>query len=173
MFLHLSVSHCVHSGGVCLSARWDTHPPLGRPPRQTPLGKTPPGKTPPGQTPPSRRPLQRTVRILLKCFLVLVLCMGAYLSVLHVPMHFHSVFHFVLAGMNYFHFYRPQTKSREVNVFTSVCLFTAGLYHTPEEPVLLPSLISYHVVSYGVSQLSTRNHKNGCYGPTIKDRDLK
>ena len=26
MFLHLSVSHSVHGGGVCLSACWDTHP---------------------------------------------------------------------------------------------------------------------------------------------------
>ena len=132
MFLHLSVSHCVHSGGVCFSACWETHPSW-----QTPLGRHPLGRHPwkdtPGQTPPSRWPLQRTVRILLECFLVLVLCMGAYLSVL--PMHFHSVFHFVLADMYYFHFYRPQTKLREVNVFTSVCLFTAGLYHTPKEPV--------------------------------------
>ena len=43
-----SVCHSVHRGrGVCPSACWD----------------------PPGQTPP-RRPLQRTVRILLECFLV-------------------------------------------------------------------------------------------------------
>ena len=103
-------------------------------------GKTPPGQTPRGQTPPSRRPLQRTVRILLECFLVLVLCMGAYLSVL--PMHFHSgrlpsisVFHFVLVDIYYFHFYGRQTKLREVDVFTSVCLFTVGLYLTPKEPV--------------------------------------
>ena len=34
MFLHLSVSHSVH-GGVCLSACWDTHPPLA----DIPLGK--------------------------------------------------------------------------------------------------------------------------------------
>ena len=27
MFLHLSVSHSVHRGGVCLSACWDTHIP--------------------------------------------------------------------------------------------------------------------------------------------------
>ena len=49
MFLHLSVSHSVHRGGGAV-----IHPP-GRhnPPR-----------------PPSRRPLQRTVRILLECFLV-------------------------------------------------------------------------------------------------------
>ena len=28
MFLHLSVSHSVHRGGVCPSACWDTHTPL-------------------------------------------------------------------------------------------------------------------------------------------------
>ena len=36
MFLHLSVSHSVHRGGVCPCACWDTHPradtPLGRHP---------------------------------------------------------------------------------------------------------------------------------------------
>ena len=32
MFLHLSVSHSVHKGGVCLSACWDTPPPPGRHP---------------------------------------------------------------------------------------------------------------------------------------------
>ena len=52
MFLHLSVSHSVHSGVGGLSACWYT------PPRQTPLdrnrGQTPPGQTPP---PPGRRPL--------------------------------------------------------------------------------------------------------------------
>ena len=60
MFLHLSVSHSVHRRGVCLSACWDTHPP-GRHP--------PPGQTPPS---PNRRPLQRMVRILLECFLVII-----------------------------------------------------------------------------------------------------
>ena len=41
MFLHLSVSHSVHMGGVCFSAYWDTPSP---------------GKTPPSQTPPDRHP---------------------------------------------------------------------------------------------------------------------
>ena len=59
MFLHLSVSHSVHRGSTSVHA--GIHPP----------GQTPPwADTPPGQTPPSRRPLQRTVRILLECFLV-------------------------------------------------------------------------------------------------------
>ena len=34
------------------------------------LGYTPPGRHPPSQHSPSRRPLQRTVRMLLECFLV-------------------------------------------------------------------------------------------------------
>ena len=39
---------------------------------QTPCGQThPPGQTPPGRHPPSRRLLQRTVRIILECILVL------------------------------------------------------------------------------------------------------
>ena len=46
MFLHLSVSHCVHGGGgrKCLSASWFRG--------CTPNGQTPPGQTPPGHTPP-------------------------------------------------------------------------------------------------------------------------
>ena len=89
------VCHSVHvGGGVCLTACWDTPPPSRHPtpqadtppgqtpPGQTPLGQTPPGQThppgqtprtdtPPGQIPPSsRRLLQRTVRILLECILV-------------------------------------------------------------------------------------------------------
>ena len=88
MFLHLSVSHSVHRGGVCLSACWDTPPgrytPLGRytpwqvhpPGRYTPLGRYTPWQlhpwadTPPGQVHPPRQSPQRTVRILLECFLV-------------------------------------------------------------------------------------------------------
>ena len=59
MFLHLSVSYCVHrGGGVCLSACWDI--PTGQAPR------------PWADTPPCRRLLQRTVRILLECILVLI-----------------------------------------------------------------------------------------------------
>ena len=87
MFLHPSV--ILFTGGVCLSACWDTHPLRHRhPPGQTPpradtspgrhlgrhLQQTPPwADTPLGQTPPSlpsRRLLQRTVRILLECILV-------------------------------------------------------------------------------------------------------
>ena len=49
------------------------HPPGRHPSGQTPPPEqTPPEQTPPRQTPPLlRRPLQRTVRILLKCILVL------------------------------------------------------------------------------------------------------
>ena len=95
MFSEACVKNSVHRGDVCPSACWDTHslgrqPPTGQTtpqadtPRQTPpctdtpLGKHPPGRHPPlgrhhptGQTP--QRPLQRTVRILLECILV-VLC---------------------------------------------------------------------------------------------------
>ena len=62
MFLHLSVSDFVHSGSVCIPACTGADTPLlGRYPRvsQHALGQTP------------RRPLQRTVRILLECILVL------------------------------------------------------------------------------------------------------
>ena len=59
MFLHLSVSHSVHSWG----STWAGTPSLGR---YTPQAGTPPG---PG-TPPRRRLLLRTVRTLLECILV-------------------------------------------------------------------------------------------------------
>ena len=46
MFLHLSVTHCVHMGGVYLSACWHTHTPRA----DTPSGQTPPrADTPPVQ----------------------------------------------------------------------------------------------------------------------------
>ena len=73
------VCHSVHRGGVCLSACWDTHTPLEAPPphpleappRSTPTeAHTPLEAHPPGSTPSPRRSLQRTVRILLECFLV-------------------------------------------------------------------------------------------------------
>ena len=52
IFLHLSVIHSFHRGGVCLSACWDVTPPPGS--RHTPPGAdtTPPGPDPPEQTPP-------------------------------------------------------------------------------------------------------------------------
>ena len=63
MFLHLSLSHSVFTGGVCLSACWDT--PLSG--SHTPRGDVPLGRHAP---PPSRRLLLRTVRILRECILV-------------------------------------------------------------------------------------------------------
>ena len=57
MFLHLSVSHSVHRGGVCLSACWDTHPPRADTPREQscpPRADTTQEHTPPGSTPPPR-----------------------------------------------------------------------------------------------------------------------
>ena len=54
MFLHRSVSHSVHRGGVCLSACWDTQPPGSRHPllQQIPWDQTPPvSRHPPEQTP--------------------------------------------------------------------------------------------------------------------------
>ena len=78
MFLQACV--CPHGGGVCLSACWDTTPPLGsrQPPpwsrHPTPRSRHPPpgSRQPPlGADPPSeRRPPLRTVRILLECILV-------------------------------------------------------------------------------------------------------
>ena len=56
MFLHLSVSHSVHRG---VSGRADT-----------PQADTPLGRHPRRVNTLSRLPLQRTVRILLQCFLV-------------------------------------------------------------------------------------------------------
>ena len=83
MFLHLSVSHSVHRGGEVYTPQADTHP--GR--NTNHLGKHPPGQTlpplgrhtphlgshchPPDRPNTPRRPLQRTVRILLECILVL------------------------------------------------------------------------------------------------------
>ena len=81
---------CMHWQGVCIPActgqtgvypsmHWGRHPP-GRPPWAdiTRLGRHPPGQTPPqADTPPPRaddlprRPLQRTVRIILECILVI------------------------------------------------------------------------------------------------------
>ena len=59
MFLHLSVSHSVHRGSVCLSACWDAHLP-GRytaPGKYTPFPwvGTPRGRYPPGQVHPLGR----------------------------------------------------------------------------------------------------------------------
>ena len=98
IFLHLSV--ILFTGGVCLSACWDTTPPLvaDTPPEQTPSrSRHPPGadtppprsRHPPEQTPPQSRhpppPLgadtppgsrlrhtvnERPVRVLLECILV-------------------------------------------------------------------------------------------------------
>ena len=89
IFLHLSV--ILFTGGACLSACWDAHPPGA----DTPQEQTPPGAdtTPPEQSPPreqtpqeqtqppgSRHPsgsrlrytvYERPVRILLECILVL------------------------------------------------------------------------------------------------------
>ena len=84
IFSQACVKNSVHKRrGVCLNACWDTHTPpwqmhtpwclpqcmLGYTPprRQTPLGRQPPPRT---DTPSTRRSLQRTVRILLECFLV-------------------------------------------------------------------------------------------------------
>ena len=51
MFLHLSVSHSVHGGGVCFSACWVTRTPGV----DTPGSRHPPGAdTPPGADAPNR-----------------------------------------------------------------------------------------------------------------------
>ena len=56
IFLHLSVIHSVHRGGVCLSACWDPpgsrHTPAGS--RHPPGPDIPPGPQPPWTTPQSR-----------------------------------------------------------------------------------------------------------------------
>ena len=52
-----------------------TYPPRRKhtcPPKAHLPGSTPPGKHTPGKHTPPRRPLQRTVRILLECFLVYI-----------------------------------------------------------------------------------------------------
>ena len=77
MFLHLSVSHSVHR--VCVG-----QPPLRQTYPSMHWGRHPPGQTYPSMhwgrhipvctvadTPTPRRPLQRTVRILMECILVL------------------------------------------------------------------------------------------------------
>ena len=60
MFSQACVKKSVH-GGVCIPSCTGA---------DTPLGRHPPRQTPPGQTPPSRRLLQRTVRILLECIVI-------------------------------------------------------------------------------------------------------
>ena len=57
MFLHLSVSHSVHKGSVCLSACCDTHPPPGADtlPADTPWEADPPGSRPPRSKAPRGR----------------------------------------------------------------------------------------------------------------------
>ena len=53
IFLHLSVIHSVHRGGVCFSACWDNTPPGA----DTPLEQTPsPGADPPWSRHPRSRP---------------------------------------------------------------------------------------------------------------------
>ena len=64
MFLHPSQSCCSRGGGVCLSACWDT-----------PHSSWP--------DTPSRRPLQRTVRILLECFLVSFIFVNYIFMLIH------------------------------------------------------------------------------------------
>ena len=72
LFFQSCLWFCSHRGVVC-----GRHPHLGRHPRaDTPWEDTswadPPGQIPPGQTPPYPRwLLQRTVRILLECIIVL------------------------------------------------------------------------------------------------------
>ena len=80
MFLHLSV--ILFTGGVSASVHAGIHPWEGTPPWQvyTPLGRYSPAGTPhwvgtpPTRCTPPRRSLQRTVRILLECFLVTDKC---------------------------------------------------------------------------------------------------
>ena len=63
MFLHLSVSHSVHSGeGVSASVHAGIHLQAGTPPVGTPPGRyTPQAGTPPGQVPPRQvHPLAST-----------------------------------------------------------------------------------------------------------------
>ena len=75
MFLHLSV--VLFTGGVFLSACWDTPQDQAPPWEQTPpppQDQAPPGPgTPPPRRCEQRRLLLRTVRILLECILVTTL----------------------------------------------------------------------------------------------------
>ena len=75
MFLHLSVSQSVHRRGVWTGGCISQHetPPGQAPSRQTPPGRHTPWQThPQADTPSSWRSLQRTVRILLECILVII-----------------------------------------------------------------------------------------------------
>ena len=79
MFLHLSVSHSVHRGGCLGDMTPVKHSPGQTPPwaDTLPQADTPWADTPHQvrQSPPGRRLLQRTVRILLECILVLMICL--------------------------------------------------------------------------------------------------
>ena len=78
MFSQVFVKNSVHGGCIPACTWADTHPWANTPPGQTPLGQTPGppwAGTPPCPVParihPTRLPLQRTIRILLECILVL------------------------------------------------------------------------------------------------------
>ena len=66
IFLHVSVSHSVHRGGVCLSACWDTSPRAEPPP---PLAHPPSGTPPPAQSMLEDTVNARAIRILLNAIL--------------------------------------------------------------------------------------------------------
>ena len=105
MFLQASVILSTASGGVCLSACWDT-PPQGAGPLP-PGADTPPEQTPPRSRPPSpgsrhppRSRLQHTVnerpvRILLECILVFSAIKGL-IVIINQP---RDVSHYVKDGL--------------------------------------------------------------------------
>ena len=81
MFSQASVSVILLTGGVCLSACWDTPPGADTPPSRHPLGSRHlPRSRHPQQTPPPLHSMLRdtvnawTVRILLECNLVVTEC---------------------------------------------------------------------------------------------------
>ena len=84
MFLHLSVSHSVHGGGVPGQVHPQQVHPLGR---YTPWAGTPPGPgTPPEQCMLGDTGNKQAVRILLECILVGI-CFSFILNALMVYSH--------------------------------------------------------------------------------------
>ena len=79
IFSQASGSHSFHRGMSCRHPSWAGTPQADTPRQTPPWADTPPGRQTPGHTPLGRppfpwRPLQRTVCILLECFLVINLC---------------------------------------------------------------------------------------------------
>ena len=132
MFLHLSVSHSVHTGGGCLP--------------QCMLGYTPP--PPPEQTPPgSRHPLCSAcweIRATSRRYT----CWNAYLF----PIYLHCKLH---KNANKTHFLYFEKKQRMVGVTRHIVFEHFCLLHVYKtKPRMMCDKYHYFIISTGVALLS-------------------